>query len=277
MIAQSLGLKFQPDKDYSIDNRFHFLDKLRQGENRYAFNIMSGKHKDHWIQIFDFHYLTRSRDSDGKTKTTHHYLSFFMMHVEANFPELVICREGWFSKVAQFFGFDDIDFESAEFSKRFLVKSKDKKFAYDICNAQMIEYLLDNDDLNIEIERNCITLCFNRRLSPNQIEPKSAKAFRTPRAFPKLSGRVMEFKIVPLVFADPVFSSVVRGWDFRAQSIHVDLACCSMRVRVRSFDLAADGRIAAARLDPSILAARRRRSEMGDLARTHQFQFDGSP
>ena len=42
--------------------------------------------------------------------------------------------------------------------------------AYDICNAQMIEYLLANDDLTIEIEDSALAISFSRRLEPEQIE-----------------------------------------------------------------------------------------------------------
>lgn len=67
-------------------------------------------------------------------------------------------------------GFDDIDFESHEFSKLFCVRSKDKKFAYDFCNAKMIDYLLDNKDMSIEIENNVVALAFNRNLKVEQIK-----------------------------------------------------------------------------------------------------------
>ena len=87
------------------------------------------------------------------------------------FPELIITREGVFSKIAQAFGYDDIDFESHEFSRRFCVRSKDKKFAYDVCNARMIEYLLANDDLNIEIEGMALAIGFGDTLAPERIEP----------------------------------------------------------------------------------------------------------
>jgi hypothetical protein len=86
------------------------------------------------------------------------------------FPELTIGPEGFFSKIAQAVGYDDIDFESHEFSRKFCVRSKDKKFAYDVCNAQMIEYLLTNPDLVIEIERDSLAVSFNRRLAPENIE-----------------------------------------------------------------------------------------------------------
>ena len=68
------------------------------------------------------------------------------------------------------FGYQDIKFESAEFSRAFNVRSPDKKFAYDVCNAKMMEYLLANRDLSIEIENEVIALAFDSRLSVEQFE-----------------------------------------------------------------------------------------------------------
>jgi hypothetical protein len=50
------------------------------------------------------------------------------------------------------------------------VRSPDKKFAYDVCNAQMMECLLANRDLSIEIENEVIALAFNTRIAAEQIE-----------------------------------------------------------------------------------------------------------
>jgi hypothetical protein len=44
----------------------------------------------------------------------------------------------------------DIDFESQEFSDRFLVKCPDRKFAYDVITPQMMAMLLDSDEWIIE-------------------------------------------------------------------------------------------------------------------------------
>lgn len=170
-LAARLGLRFHQGHDRDLARKYKFLDKLRQGSNRYAFNILSGNYKEHDIMVFDYHYETHSTDSKGHRQTHHHYFSFFMLHLPISFPELKIGREGFFSKVAQAFGYDDIDFESHEFSRKFCVRSGDKKFAYDICNARMIEYLLANDDLTIEIEDNILAVSFDRRLAAEQIEP----------------------------------------------------------------------------------------------------------
>lgn len=164
-LAQKLGMTFFPQKNYGMDDTYGFLDALRRGRNRYAYNLISGNYREKDFKIFDYHYKTGS----GKN-TRHYHFSFFIMTLEKIFPELKISKEGIFSKIGQALGFDDIDFESHEFSRHFCVRSKDKKFAYDVCNAKMIDYLLNNRDMNIEIENNAMALAFNRRLDAAKIE-----------------------------------------------------------------------------------------------------------
>ena len=158
-VAAKLGMLFAPGKNWGMAHRYSFLDKLRVGSNRYGFNILNGNYKGQDVIAFDYHYRTGS----GKN-TQHHYLSFFILDLPASFPELVIGSEGFFSKIGQALGYDDIDFESHEFSRKFCVRSPDKKFAYDVCNARMIEYLLSNTDLTIEIEENALAISFSSRL-----------------------------------------------------------------------------------------------------------------
>jgi hypothetical protein len=178
-VATRLGLRFSPHKDRGLARQYRFLDKLRRGSNRYAYNMLSGSYQGHEVLAFDYHYQT------GSGKDTHHYhISFFVLHLPGVFPELTIGREHIFSKIAQAVGYDDIDFESHEFSRKFCVRSRDKKFAYDVCNAQMIEYLLANDDLTIEIESHALALSFDRRLRPEQIEPNLNRLLRVRSLLP---------------------------------------------------------------------------------------------
>ncbi len=163
-VAARLGLSFDPTKNRQITRRYNFLKKLRKG---YAYNIISGSFRGYDVTVFDYHYET------GKDKDHLHLddFSLFILHLPAVFPELVIGPEDDFSKIAQAVGYDDIDFESHEFSRKFCVRSADKKFAYDVCNARMIEYLLANRDFSIEIEDAVLAIWFNRRLAPESIEP----------------------------------------------------------------------------------------------------------
>lgn len=172
LLAERLGLQFRHERDYQMARQLAFLDKLDQGSNRYAYNILTGRYEEHSIKVFDYHYETYSTDSKGHRQTHHHHFSFFIMDLESAFPELTIAREGFLSKIAQAVGYDDIDFESHEFSRRFVVRSKDKKFAYDFCNARMIDYLLGLQEIEIEVDSNSLALAFSRCLKAEEIEPR---------------------------------------------------------------------------------------------------------
>jgi hypothetical protein len=169
-LAVRLGLDFNPGDNPVLPIEFGFIDQLNQGDNRRAFNVLSGTLSGRNVVAFDYHYETHSTDGKGNRHTTHHYLSVAVMRLETEFPKLTIAHEGLLSKIAQAFGYADIDFESAEFSRAFCVRSPDKKFAYDVCNAQMIEYLLAHRDIHMTIEVHALALLSDAQLPVAQIE-----------------------------------------------------------------------------------------------------------
>ena len=168
-LAQRLGLNFSAAEDCGLADRYGFLKQLAQGENRYARNVLSGTWQQNQVLAFDFHYETYTQSKSGR-QTHHHWFSFFILTLPGFFPDLTIRHENFLTKVAEVFGYQDIKFESAEFSKTFCVRSPDKKFAYDVCNAKMMEYLLANRDLSVEIENQVLALAFDTCLSVEQVE-----------------------------------------------------------------------------------------------------------
>ncbi len=173
--VRRLGLRFNPKQDKYTAKQFHFLDNLENrsgGSERYSLNKVSGDFRGHPVTLFDYHWL-----SDDKvwwwapSWRRHKYISFIVVDLSKPFPELTLAREGFFSRIAQAVGFDDIDFESAEFSRRYLVRSKDKKFAYDFCNAQMIDYLLDQPTIAIEVEKYALAVGFDSQYPVDEVEP----------------------------------------------------------------------------------------------------------
>jgi len=159
------ALHFSPGKAYDMDSRFGDFKCLHRGRNRYAFNIITGQLGEREIIAFDYRYTTGS----GKNRQTH---NFSAMIVIAPIPlkPLFIRREGFFDKVTEFFGADDIDFESAEFSRRFFVKSPDKKWAYDVIHQRMMEYLLTAPKFSIQFSGNSIIAWSAMRFTPNEFQ-----------------------------------------------------------------------------------------------------------
>jgi hypothetical protein len=66
-------------------------------------------------------------------------------------------------------GFDDIDFESEEFSRAFYVTSDNKKFAYDVIHQKMMEYLLANKRWSVEMHNQTVMISDNGTLPPEQL------------------------------------------------------------------------------------------------------------
>ncbi len=155
-IAGELGLEFNAVDPLDIANRYEHLEPLAQGHNRRAYNVVHGQRDDNFITAFDYVYYTTQTSTDSQGKTTSrevaHYFSAVIFQMGTVFPPLFIRPENFLDKIASAVGFDDIDFESAEFSRRFFVKSGDKKFAYDVIHPRMMEYLLKQPGWTLQLE-----------------------------------------------------------------------------------------------------------------------------
>ena len=149
--AENLGWRFSPEKDHGMDERFATFDKLREGSDRYAENVMRGEHEGLTCWAFDYHYETYSTNSKGQRTTHHHWHSMVIVDSRLALQPLSIGREHFFHKIAGALGWDDIDFESAEFSRKFLVRAPDRRWAYDVINQRAMELLLDSPRFAIEL------------------------------------------------------------------------------------------------------------------------------
>jgi hypothetical protein len=157
---------FNPERDDEFVMGWGFLSRLAHGEDCYAFNILRGTYQGQKLFVFDYHY----RSGSGKNEEGY-FGTMLMLVVKEAFPRLTIRPENFTLKFAEVLGVaNDIKFESAEFSRTFCVRSKDKKFAYEVCNPRMIEYLLTNPGLQIEIQGPALLLAFEPQLPVGKIE-----------------------------------------------------------------------------------------------------------
>jgi hypothetical protein len=139
--AAARGWGFTADRDGGFEDRYGGFDCLRKGSNRYAYNISEGTLNGRPAWAFDYHYETYSSSKHGR-KTHHHHFSAVIIASGMLLKPLFIRPETFLDKVTEFIGYDDIDFESAEFSRKFYVKSPDKKWAYDVIGQPTMELLL---------------------------------------------------------------------------------------------------------------------------------------
>ncbi len=178
-LAGRLGWSFEPDSDPTVGNRFPQFGCFTRGHSRAGYNTLRGGRqidgKAFPVQMGDYTYKITS--SNGKSTSTRTYrFSYAVIRVPwTGVPDLLIRREGLLDKLKGVMGFDDIDFESEEFSRRFWVKSSDKKFAYDVIHPKMMEFLMAGDPGPVELLDGCVCITDGSRVwEPTEFEPRMA-------------------------------------------------------------------------------------------------------
>ena len=169
--AASKGLSFSHLKDRTFDDRYHEFGCLRRGHSRYAQNVATGTWGSRQVTCFDYHYATGS----GKSRHDYHF-SGVLVRSDVRLQPLRIRPEGIFDKVTEFFGVDDIDFESGEFSRAFHVKAAEKRWAYDVLHVRTMEFLLGMPRMSIQFDDHDVMVWKNRRFKPEQFEEAIAVA-----------------------------------------------------------------------------------------------------
>ena len=154
--AISKGLIFNSAKKYGINSYYPQFSCLHQGAKQYAYNICRGEIQSRHIEAFDYHYETYSTNSKGHRQTHHHYFSAVIIESGLPLKPLFMRPERFFDKLAEFVGYDDIDFESAEFSRKFYVKANDKRWAYDVIHQRTMEFLLGMPQYTIQFGHNAV-------------------------------------------------------------------------------------------------------------------------
>jgi hypothetical protein len=146
--AAANGFSFSPGDPWNLDYRYNGVAEIGRGHDRYALETLT-RESPVPAAIFQYHYKTwetRTVTRNGRTYTEQyeetHWRRYLIVELGVMFPQLFLRTEGLFDKIAGFVGFDDIDFESEEFSKRYFCKSDDRQFAYAVIHPQMMEWLM---------------------------------------------------------------------------------------------------------------------------------------
>ncbi len=158
-LAHTLGLSFDPRSRKDLPPHKIF----ERGHNRTRFHTMSGSiefGERRLDVVMGDHRFTERSGGDKRT----HELSYAIVTVPYHgTPDLVIREEGLADRLKSAVGFDDIDFESEEFSRKFWVTSNDKRFAYDVVHPRMMEFLLRRPAPNLELRYDALCLHSGRR------------------------------------------------------------------------------------------------------------------
>jgi hypothetical protein len=138
-LGTQLGLVYsQEDPWGTLEEPFGFFSR---GDGRGVENVLCGIWEGMEVRVFDYWYYEQT--SDGKsTSRTYYRFDCVLTKMPAASAHLTIDAETFLTRLADHLGLPDIAFESEDFNKSFNVKSRDKKFANDLIDARMMQWLL---------------------------------------------------------------------------------------------------------------------------------------
>lgn len=190
-MAKRLGLQYSlQDVQGCLGLPFALLQK---GDGRGTENVLWGTWQGIDLREFDYWYYEESTDSEGHRSKTYYRFSCAATPIEATCAHLTLARENLFTRMADHMGLRDIEFESEDFNRAFNVKCKDKKFANDMIDARMIQWLVAVDGaFHFEVSGNWM-LCFSKKRKPIELVPLlgTLEQFheQVPRVVYELYGR----------------------------------------------------------------------------------------
>ncbi len=164
--ARSRGLSFWHGRDDRFENRYPLFDCLREGSKRHARLRMEGEVDGRETCCFDYRYETYSTNSKGQRQTHTHNLSGAVVNSGLPLRALRLRPENALDRIAEFVGFDDIDFESAAFSRAFHVTAPNRKWAFEVLHQATIEFLMEQPRFTIELAGPWVMVRRSGRLGP---------------------------------------------------------------------------------------------------------------
>ncbi|MDP9341559.1 MAG: hypothetical protein M3Q23_05505 [Actinomycetota bacterium] len=168
-MATQLGLEYSPQDSFNL-LRLPF-GLFRLGDGRGTENVLSGTWQDIPLQEFDYWYYEESTDSKGNRTKNYYRFSCVVSVLPFASPHLSVTRENLFTRLADHLGFEDINFESEDFNRKFQIKSKDRKFATDLIDARMMQWMLATQNGWAYELSGPHLLCYHKRLRPVELTP----------------------------------------------------------------------------------------------------------
>lgn len=119
---------------------------FRLGNEGFVENVCLGQAPDGApVRVFDYTCWEEKQTDEGTQRSRYHHLTCCLTETDGSFPHLVLQPETLATRFLGRLGMPDLDFESEEFNRRFVVNSEDERFARLFVDPRMMELLLSTD------------------------------------------------------------------------------------------------------------------------------------
>jgi len=113
---------------------------FQQGKGRKASLVLTGKHNDVPLRLFDYEYYIQ-----GDKSREYHRFTCGVLTIPAACPPLRLAHENFMTRIGDHLVHHDVKLEYDDFNRRFVVNCEEQKFAFTLLDGQMMQWLLDAD------------------------------------------------------------------------------------------------------------------------------------
>ncbi len=176
-LAATLGLEINPRHEEFHTAHLAEFHLFKQGSVDAIKSILSGTKKQVDIALIDFIFTTGS----GENRSTHRQSVIYLASPHLDLPPFLLRPEHFFDRIGAawlygrwanpsgpILGFNDIDFpENPDFSKRYLLKSKEEIQVRAVFTKDVLNYFETKKTINLEAANNhLIVYRHNQQLEP---------------------------------------------------------------------------------------------------------------
>ena len=169
-VAETAGLSFQPQASLDGVRALGDVQLFTRGHSKRVTNLMTGRLGDQQAAVFDYRYTT----GGGKNQQTHLQTVVLLPSAKTSLPDLQMAPENPFTRMAEAFGYQDIDIESSpEFSRRYVVKGADESAIRSALYPRATSYFGSHEGWTIEVRSGSVAIYRASKRS----KPEDMRAF----------------------------------------------------------------------------------------------------
>jgi hypothetical protein len=154
-LAETAGLAFDPTAEIERVRSLGNVQLYSRGHSKRVTNLMAGRFGGQQVAVFDYRYTTGS----GKSQHTSTQTIVVLPSAKGSLPDLQMAPENPLYKIAEVFGYQDIDIESSpEFSRRYIVKGADEAAIRAALYPGATSYFAEHGGWTVEVQSGTVAI-----------------------------------------------------------------------------------------------------------------------
>ncbi len=156
---------------------------FNQGHSKQIKNFMYGEANGVKAAVFDYVYVTGA----GKNRQTHHQSVTYLEPANLRTPYFSLRPEGFFTKIMQAFGDQDIDFgQRPDFSKQYLLRGQDEMHIRQTFNDGLLSFFESYAGTCVDAGNNQLFVFRSGyRFQPHEVQSQIAVALNVLQFLPR--------------------------------------------------------------------------------------------